>query len=492
MIYGLIIAGLVILGLIGVLLFYLLLLRRIVPTDEVHIVQRGNSTTSYGVGKDSNVYYELPVWLPIWGVSVRELPVSNFDVHLENYEAYDQEKVPFVVDVVSFFHISDSNVAAKKVSSFQELEAQLKTIVQGAIRSILANAPIEKIMEDRSTFGLQFTEAVRDDLANWGVATTKNIELMDIRDTRESSAVAQIQAKRMSAIESESRQEVAKNNQEAEQAELEAKKAVSVKDAQTKREAGEANAKSHQAIGIANALATEKAGIANQEAIQRIATSEKTTTEEQMAVIKVREVKQAEIDKEKEIVIANLRKEQIQIQADANQYDIETAAKADKFKIETAAAAQLENDNLEAKGSKAIGLAAAEVVLADGTSRAESKKLEQLASVTAEVTLADKVGKNLEYQNFLIRKQEVAVTEVVGVAEADAKGRALESADLKVLVNSGNVETGMNSFLDILSSKGGSQMNGALEALEQTPLGGKLVSFLKTLPDPAPASKKKG
>lgn len=68
--------------LIGITI-YVLSLRRIVPTNLVHIVQRGNQTVSYGTNKQSNVYYKWPSWLPILGVSTRELPVSNFDIDLK-------------------------------------------------------------------------------------------------------------------------------------------------------------------------------------------------------------------------------------------------------------------------------------------------------------------------------------------------------------------------------------------------------------------------
>ncbi len=42
------------------IIVYLLKLRRIVPTNVVHIVQRGEKTVSYGIGKGSNVYFEFP------------------------------------------------------------------------------------------------------------------------------------------------------------------------------------------------------------------------------------------------------------------------------------------------------------------------------------------------------------------------------------------------------------------------------------------------
>jgi flotillin len=110
------------------LIGYIFSLRRIVPTNVVHIVQRGNKTVSYGVGKESNVYYEFPKWLPKYGVEVRELPVSNFGVDLPKYSAYDKDRVPFEVDVKAFFHIADTNKAAEKVASYQDLLLQLNNV----------------------------------------------------------------------------------------------------------------------------------------------------------------------------------------------------------------------------------------------------------------------------------------------------------------------------------------------------------------------------
>ena len=45
-----------------------LLFRRVVATNEVHIVQTAGKTTSYG--KDTangNSYYEFPSWVPVIG-----------------------------------------------------------------------------------------------------------------------------------------------------------------------------------------------------------------------------------------------------------------------------------------------------------------------------------------------------------------------------------------------------------------------------------------
>jgi flotillin len=449
---------------------YLLSLRRIVPTNVVHIVQRGDKTVSYGVGKGSNVYYEFPRWLPKIGVMVRELPVSNFDIDLSKYSAYDKDRVPFVVDVKAFFHIDDTNKAAEKVESFHELKNQLENVVQGAVRSILAKSKLEEIMEERSIFGEKFTESVKADLSNWGVQPIKNIELMDVRDSDGSNVIHQIMAKRMSAIDMESRTEVAKNTKMAQQAELTARQEVDVTKAETERVAGEAQARSMQAIGIAKAEAAKKAGIAEQQSVSDIAQAERATAEQQMEVLKVQQVKQAEIDKEKEIIQAEMIKRKIEIKAEA-----------DKFQVETDAVAKLEAQKKDAQGIQAVGEAEAKVIAAKGTSEAEAEKARQLASVIAQTELAKEIGDNQGYQDYLIRVKVVDKEQIVEVAQAESMAKALQSADLKILANSGDVQSGMNKFSDILSAKGGSQINGLLESLKQTEEGKSLLGMLKNL-----------
>lgn len=104
---------------VALMLLIALFLRRVVPTNEVHSIQSGKATVSYGKYHDSgNTYYEWPSWLPKIGIVKIILPVSVFGGDLEAYEAYDKGRLPFVVDVKAFFRISVSNLAAQRVSSF--------------------------------------------------------------------------------------------------------------------------------------------------------------------------------------------------------------------------------------------------------------------------------------------------------------------------------------------------------------------------------------
>ena len=54
-----------------------LMFRKVVPTNEVHIVQTSKRTIPFG--KDTgngNSYYKWPTWVPILGVEAKTLSVS--------------------------------------------------------------------------------------------------------------------------------------------------------------------------------------------------------------------------------------------------------------------------------------------------------------------------------------------------------------------------------------------------------------------------------
>ena len=188
---GYILVAVVILALVR----WFLSLRRVVRPSEVHVVRRSKKTDIYGdiarlqnnaAGKDSevagNAYYHIPAWVPVFGMVVQKLPLNNFSVDLKGYEAYDKDKLPFVVDVTAFFRIDDYEKAASRIEDDKTLTEHLKTIVQGAVRTILANDTLDLIMVQRSVYGKQFTTEVENNLKEWGIVPVKSIELMDVRD----------------------------------------------------------------------------------------------------------------------------------------------------------------------------------------------------------------------------------------------------------------------------------------------------------------------
>jgi len=382
----------------GIILFGVILsiaLRRVVPTNMVNIVQSKKKTTSYGSGlKAGNVYWQWPRWVPIVGVSVIKLPVSNFDLSLIGYEAYDKDRVPFVVDVTAFFRISDTDRAAQRVTNITDLHEQLNQIVQGAVRKVLASDIIDQIMLQRAKFGEQFTLEVGEQLAEWGVEPVKSMELMDIRDGEDSIVIANIMAMKTSHIDMESRTEVAKNRKAAETAEIEAQQEIDIRAQEAEQHVGERTAEKTKAVGIADEIAR-----------QQILEEERTTKEKDMAVKKVEEVRMAEIEKEKQVVAAEQEKETTILVAEGD---------------------------LTAEQRKAEGIQAV------GDAEAAARKAMELAQVEPQITLAQEIGENDGYQDYLVRVELVEANKEVGVAQA----AALEKADVKVIANQGDAVSG--------------------------------------------------
>lgn len=418
-----------------------LFLRRVVSTNEVHIVQSSKKTTSYG--KDTghgNTYYEWPSWLPFLGITKIVLPVSVFDLDLNSYEAYDKGRLPFVVDVKAFFRITDSDVAAQRVSSFEELHNQLKAVVQGAVRVILASSDIEEIMQGRSRFGTEFTKEVDEQLASWGVSTVKNIELMDIRDGKDSAVIHNIMAKKKSHIEMESRTEVAKNRKSAEVAEIEAKKEVDLQ-----------SQSASQSVGLRTIEAQREVELQNQAKIQAVKEQERATKEKEMSILKVQEVRKAEIEKEVQLVQAARSKETSILVAEG----------------------QRETMTLNAEGLLAAKKREAEGITLEGTAKAEAEKAMQLAPVQAQITLAKEIGSNSEYQKYLITIEQIKATQAVGMEQA----KALTEADVKIISNTGGTPgSGVSDVMDLFSSKGGTAVGAMIEGFANTPKGQELLS----------------
>jgi flotillin len=439
-------------------------LRRVVPTNEVHIVQSSKLTTSYGKDTENgNTYYEWPSWIPVVGITKIILPVSVFDLDLTDYEAYDKGRLPFKIDVKAFFRIADSNLAAQRVASFDELHKQLQSIVQGAVRAILASNDIEDIMQGRATFGEQFTHEVASQLTNWGVVAVKNIELMDIRDSSGSNVIHNIMEKKKSFIEMESRTEVAANMRTAQIAEVDAQRETDIKKQQAL-----------QQVGIQTAEKEREIGIANQKSTQAIQDEQRITKEKEMAVIKVGEVNQAEINKQVQVVMAEQEKQTSVIQAEGIKQRITIAAEGEKAKAVLDSEGKLEAKKRESEG-----------ITLEGTARAEAEKAMQLAPVQAQIVLAKEIGGNASYQQYLITVEQIKANQVVGVEQA----KALEKADIKIIANTGDASTGLSKLGDVISPKGGLALGGMLEAFAQTDTGKAVVEKMTT---PKPKEKTNG
>lgn len=439
------------------LMLWILARRRVVPTNLVQIVQSSSRRVSYGGSKDArNTYYAWPSWMPLIGVTITTLPVNVFQLSLNNYDAYDVDRVPFVLDLAAFFRIDQPNMAAERVSNFTALQQQLDTIVKGAARKILANAEINEILGNRSVFGDKFTEEVKEQLREWGCTPVKSIELMDIRDAETSKAISNIMAKKQSLIEMESRVAVANNKQLGAIAEVEANRKVAMQQQDAAEQIGIRTAQKDQQVGLAEQLSQEQVGVreasktlainvAQQKATQATQEEAKIAAEKTVAVHTVEEVGRATITKQVQIVLAEQNKQVSIVQAEGQ-----------KQMTVTLAEGNLSGAKLAAEGIQVQGLA-----------KAEAEKAMQLAPVQAQITLAKEIGGNQGYQTYLIGIRQIEAGQVVGVEQA----KALQKAEIKVIANTGNPSDGIKTVMDLFSPAGGTRLGAMVEAFANTDAG---------------------
>jgi flotillin len=443
-------AAIAVAALIGIsLFFWTIALRRVVPVNEVHIVQTRKNTVSYGKGFASNTYYEWPSRIPMIGLVRVTLPVSNFSIDLPDYAAYDKERVPFLVHVMAFFRISDSNTAAQRVASFEELKEQLTAIVQGSVRTVLAAHEIDQIMLDRSRFGEAFTKEVTPQLGGWGVEAIKNIELMDIRDSKESEVIQNIMAKRTSGIERESRLVVADNTRQAEMAEIAAKREIEM----SRQQASEQ-------VGLRTAEKEKNVGVANEQSSQQVKVQQRETAAKEMDVVQVKNVRGAEINREVAVITAAQAKEVAIVQADAAKQVAIVSAEGSKQQTVLTAEGQLEAAKRNAEG-----------IAVEGNAKGSAETAILMAPVDAQIKLAEKIGSDQGYQTYLLGIRNIEAAQAVGTAQAEA----LKSADVKVISNAGTPSKGLSSVMDLFSADGGTAIASMLEGLAQSPEGKKLL-----------------
>lgn len=421
--------------------------RRVVPTNMVHIVQRNKTTTPYGrSSKDGNTYYEWPEFLPKIGVKVTEFPESIFEVALDSYETYDSKNLPFSLDVSAFFRLEDSATAAQRVANFKELKEQLSRVLQGAVRRLLSQHSLVDIMKMRSELGESFTAEVRDQVTQWGVVPVKALEVMNIGDVVGSTVVADIKSVETARINKDSRVAVADNARAAKVAEIEANRAIQLADEEARQKVGERQAEVQRTVGLAG-----------EKSAQEVAAARRVTTEAEMAVRQVADTKAAEIAKS--VAVTN---------AEAAAAVLVKQAEADANVVEKNAQAQLTAAQRSAEGQLATGKAAA-----------EAHRLMLEAPVTTQLQLADGIGANESYQNYLIRQEQVKADKDVGMEMAKAIG----NAKLTVMAtgganDAGSVMDGVNGLARILSPKTGTQMAGMATAMSATPEGQQLLDGL--------------
>ena len=464
-----------------VILIIIIYLRRVVPTNEVHIIQKWSSSTPHWKWfKWWNTYLAFPSWVPFFWVAIQKLPLSVFDLQLNWYKAYDSWKVPFIVDITAFFNINQPEMAAQKIYTMWELKDQLNETLKWVVRKVLASKDIIEIMESRKEIKDEFYAEVLNAVKEWWV-DSKNVEFMDIRDPSDwsSQVISNIMMKKRSQIEADSKIEVAENQKRAiiEKENKESEARAKAAEAKARADIISSDAlRESEVKRIENEKLTQNKDIEKEkllavqkeEAKQKVYESEKVTKEKELDVKKVESEKNAEIAKSIELIKADEQKQKSIIDAEAEKETITIQAQADKTKVELEAEADKTKVDLEAQAEKnrieSIWLAKAKEIDYLGTAEAKNK---------TEMAKALNSFSNGSLW-FLVKELEVKLSEVVDLEKA----KALNNADVKVISTWSNGGEWVKNFMDLFSAKWWTNLWAMLESLKNTVWEDKVNDFL--------------
>ncbi|MFD2924704.1 flotillin family protein [Halobacillus naozhouensis] len=199
------------------------------------------------------------------------IDLTSFQLQVNSEKAYTKEGIPVRVASTAVISIGSeleimANFAEKFLGKKQgERESELKDVLNGHLRSIIASLPIEKIYNDFKEVNTQVKKIAESDLKGMGFEIT-SFALNDVEDVDQENGyidalgrphIAEVQ-KKANMAESDAQKETriyqAKNDQEAQNEEIrrltavaESKKEKDIKEAEFQKDTNRAKANAEQA-----------------------------------------------------------------------------------------------------------------------------------------------------------------------------------------------------------------------------------------------------
>ena len=286
---------------VTIILGLVISLRRVVPTNEIHIVQKSKSTVCYGKGiKDSqgNVYYKFPAWVPIAGITVSVISATVEELEV-SFITYDKEKIGFNVAITGAYRVTDFQLASGRIYSMNSLKNQLISIIQNKACTILGSVDIEELLKDRVKYSKQLTNSVSDMITEWGVSLVTDLNIINVMDVENSNIIQCLTEKRKSEVEKNSTLAILENQRQMQEAQIKFDQDMALK-----------KQDSDKVIELNQVQNKAEISITEEKQKQEVHTVAILATEKELEVKKLQEVDAAKI--EKSAALINAEKEQIQ------------------------------------------------------------------------------------------------------------------------------------------------------------------------------------
>jgi flotillin len=441
---------------VGLVLAYLMFLRKAGPNEV--IVVSGRGPVRFITGGAGVVIPLFSTWNRL------SLEIMTLDVTTP--EVYTSQGVPVIVDGVAQIKIKKDQAslfaAAERFlgKRTEEISRIALETVQGHLRAILGTMSVEDIYKNRDQFAQKVQEVSAGDLANMGLGID-SFTIRDIRDkhgylealgkpriaeVKRTAAIAEAIALKEASIaqadaERETRERQAEALKLAQEAEARRDAFVAEANADKQRRQREADATSNRASEIANFQAQQ--AIAEQQGVANRKRAEAEMAYELQKKTMEIQVQEQEIKRKAKELDATIR-----LQADAKRYETETLASAARTRVETEAGAERMRLEMVAEGEKARGMAAAAVAQAQGVAEAEVAKARGLAEAEARKAqgLAEALGMEKKAEAWQ-KYNEAAVLQILApiLPEiARAISEPLSRIDRITMVNTGASDGGVS------------------------------------------------
>ncbi|MRG58331.1 flotillin family protein [Agromyces sp. CFH 90414] len=400
-------------AIIGLLSFIARRIRRVPPNEALVIVGRGAGRPAAGeapIGQRVVIGGRTFVW-PIlqqgYAISLEQRQIGI------TVEGVDKNRIKIAIKASINFKVSGTEDgvrrAAQRFLSQQDLLTEItKESLEGSLRSIVGDMPIEQIISDRKGLSDRVVAETKADLAEQGL----QVDLLNISDisTPGSDYLANLgraEAARARQVAEVSEAEAARASEfariEAAEQIAERQKALSLKQAGIKAETDRANAEAEAAGMLAKAEQDKLVAVQERDAL-----SEQALVTQERLDIDIR--KPAEAEAYAEVQRANAQRDAANAATEADAYKRTKIAEANKVAAvqDAEAAATSVRVSGEAERDRQVALAAG--IRAEGEARAAAIQAEGLADATATDAKAQalkKYGEAALAQEIISRLPEI-------------------------------------------------------------------------------------